>query len=175
MAKERRPSVVPIYAVGVTWLIWSLVLPLYLPLHWFGSAAASLAVYVLGRSLFWKDRVLIVPDGPEPKEPEAPAQEETGGDPEIAALKKERERALSEMRRLNDNIESSRPRSTVWKRSREKFWTMWRSTRTNAPRSENSSTTICPPRLSSSTPMTGWEAPGCRAPILTGPWERSSP
>lgn len=107
MAKERRPSVVPIYAVGVTWLIWSLVLPLYLPLHWFGAAAASLAVYVLGRSLIWKDRVLIVPDGPEPKEPEAPAQEETGGDPEIAALKKERERALSEMRRLNDNIEDA--------------------------------------------------------------------
>ena len=102
MAKERRPSVVPIYAVGVTWLIWSLVLPLYLPLHWFGAA-----VYVLGRSLIWKDRVLIVPDGPEPKEPEAPAQEETGGDPEIAALKKERERALSEMRRLNDNIEDA--------------------------------------------------------------------
>ena len=102
MAKERRPSVVPIYAVGVTWLIWSLVLPLYLPLHWFGAAAASLAVYVLGRSLIWKDRVLIVP-----KEPEAPAQEETGGDPEIAALKKERERALSEMRRLNDNIEDA--------------------------------------------------------------------
>ena len=70
MAKERRPSVAPIYAVGVTWLIWSLVLPLYQPLHWFGAAAASLAVYVLGRCLIWKDRVLIVPDEPEQKEPE---------------------------------------------------------------------------------------------------------
>ena len=109
MAKERRPSVAPIYAVGVTWLIWSLVLPLYQPLHWFGAAAASLAVYVLGRCLIWKDRVLIVPDEPEQKEPEEKAEtkEETSEDPEIAALKKERERALSEMRRLNDNIEDA--------------------------------------------------------------------
>ena len=111
MTKQRRPSVGPIYAVGVTWLLWALFLPLYAPLHFVGAAAASLAVYIIGRCFIWKDHIIVLPDSEgeqPPRKKERPAQPpdpEQPEDPETAALKAERARAVSEMRRLNDSIE----------------------------------------------------------------------
>ena len=56
-----------------------------------------------GRAVF-PDKTYEVPD-PKPKEPEKP---KTTGNPEIDALVKERDRAVSEMRRLNDAIEDAK-------------------------------------------------------------------
>ena len=112
MAKIRKRSVAPIYAVGAVWLVWSMVLPLYRPAHYIAAGVASLLAYGFGRLLLWRDRVIITPD-PEPRTAEAePAQEApkaqpepAAQDPEVAALLAERDRAVGEMRRLNDSIE----------------------------------------------------------------------
>ncbi len=107
MAKIKKRSVVPIYAVGVVWLAWALLLPLYQRWHYVAAAVVSVLVYVLGRKVFWRDRVIVTAD-PEPKE--APKEEpekkepEQPKDPELAALLDQRNKALSEMRRLNDSI-----------------------------------------------------------------------
>ena len=55
---------------------------------------------IAGRAVF-PDQTYEIPD-PKPKEPEKP---KTTGSPELDALGKERDRAVSEMRRLNDAIE----------------------------------------------------------------------
>lgn len=100
MAKITKKPVAPIYAVAVLWVIWGLFFPLYKPFHFVLAAVASVVVYCVGR-LIWPNKTYTTPD-PEPKKEEKP---ETTGDPEIDALIKERERAVSEMRRLNDSIE----------------------------------------------------------------------
>ena len=131
MAKVIKKSVAPIYTVGAVWLVWATFLPLYRPLHYVLAAAASLAAFFLARRI-WPNRTLIVPD-PEPsaQEREAQARREqkqrekqeeearrdrqareqaeqaarSTGDPQLDALVAERDRALAEMRRLNDSIE----------------------------------------------------------------------
>lgn len=106
----KKRSVLPVYLIGATWLLWSLLAPLYRPTHYIMAALASLVVYYVGKMLF--------PDkGYEIKEPAQPAPQaqptakkeekpkaKSTGNPEIDALLDERERAISEMRRLNDSI-----------------------------------------------------------------------
>ena len=110
MAKIRKRSVAPIYTVGVVWLAWALLLPLYRPLHYVAAAVVSLVVYALGRKALWRDRVIVTAD-PEPQEPpkeEPTRQPEPPKDPEVAALLAERDKAVSELRRLNDAIADER-------------------------------------------------------------------
>lgn len=121
MAVVKKRSVAPIYLAAVVWLIWGIwgrfsVTWLIL------VALLSAAAYFVGK-LIWPDRTWTTP---EPEQKEAPktekketAQEpsaaqpkqETGkkpqstGDAQLDALVTERDRALSEMRRLNDSIE----------------------------------------------------------------------
>ena len=71
-------------------------------------AALSAVAFVIGKALF-PDKAYQMP-GEEPKEqakeqPKAEKKPESTGNPEIDALLKERERAVSEMRRLNDSIQ----------------------------------------------------------------------
>lgn len=108
MAKVVKKSVAPIYAVAVLWLIWGLFFPLYKPLHFILAAAASVAVFLVGR-LIWPDRTYRTPD-PEPRQEEKaePVQPESTGNPQLDALILERDRAVGEMRRLNDSIENPR-------------------------------------------------------------------
>lgn len=95
MAKIVKKSVAPIYAVAVVWLVFALFLPLYAPVHYAVAAVISVAVYAVARALS-PNRTFEIPD-PEP-EP-VPT-----GNPELDALISERDRALGEMHRLNDNI-----------------------------------------------------------------------
>ena len=86
VAFVRKKSVLPIYLVGGTWLVW------------------SLAVYYLGKIIF-PDRGYE--DGqPDVEAPKAQAQkpQESSVSPEMQQLLDERDRALSELRRLNDTI-----------------------------------------------------------------------
>ena len=106
VAFVRKKSVLPIYLVGAAWLVWSLAAPLYRPTHYVMAALSSAAVYYLGKLLL-PDRGYEVPDAPQ-QEASAPREQpktEAQIDPEIAALLQERDRAVSEMRRLNDAIE----------------------------------------------------------------------
>ena len=114
MAKKVKRSVAPIYAVAAVWAVFGLFLPLYRPIHYVTAALVSLLAFVVVRALC-PDRVYQTPD-PEPRAQEAAPKEEppkaqeperpaSAGDPELDALIQERDRALSEMRRLNDAID----------------------------------------------------------------------
>ena len=116
MAYVKKRSVLPVYFVGGTWLVWSLFFPLYRPVHYIMAALASLIAYYGGKMLF-PDRGYEVGASaqaapkaeaqprPQPKKEEKP---KSTGNPEIDALLVERERAVGEMRRLNDSIEDPR-------------------------------------------------------------------
>ena len=118
MAFMKRKSVLPIYLVGVTWLVWAVFLPLYRPAHYIMAALASAIVYFVGK-MIWPDRGYVLKDEPEPaaqperaeSEPQQPPngaeKSASTGDPAIDALIAERDRAISEMRRPNDTIEDA--------------------------------------------------------------------
>ena len=108
MAKHVKRSVLPIYLVGVVWLVYALLFPLRTAGQYLICAALSAVAFVIGKTLF-PDKAYQMP-GEEPKEqakeqPKAEKKPESTGNPEIDALLKERERAVSEMRRLNDSIQ----------------------------------------------------------------------
>ena len=103
MAKQVKRSVAPIYLAGAVWLIFALFFSLHQVWDYLLCGAVSIGVLIAGRAVF-PDKTYEVPD-PKPKEPEKP---KTTGSPEIDALVKERDRAVSEMRRLNDAIEDAK-------------------------------------------------------------------
>lgn len=104
MSYVKKRSVLPVYFVGGTWLLWALCAPLYRPIHYIMAALASCAAYFVGKMLF-PDRGYEVKDeaAPGPAKPKEEKPKSTGN-PEIDALLDEREKAVSEMRRLNDAI-----------------------------------------------------------------------
>ena len=108
MKVHKKSSVLPIYLLGLTWLVYALLFPLHAPVHFGICAVVSLVVFAAGKALF-PDQVYQLPGEEQEAAREAPKQEkkpeEAPADPQIAALKKERDRALSEMRRLNDAIQ----------------------------------------------------------------------
>lgn len=141
MAKHVKRSVIPIYLVGVVWLVFGLGLRLYQPVDYILCALVSVAAFVVGKAIF-PDKSYQIAGGEdeeekkqaeqeaqkraeeahaarekaqaEREERERQAQEEKArqaqqakstGNPEIDKLILERDRALSEMRRLNDSIE----------------------------------------------------------------------
>ena len=92
MAKLVKKSPVPLYLAAAVWAVWAVFAPMYAWWHFVLTAVCSAAAWLLGRKLF-PNRVQIVPDEQPPvREPEDP-------------LLQERQRALSELRRLNDNIQ----------------------------------------------------------------------
>lgn len=103
MAKQVKRSVAPIYLAGAVWLIFALFFSLHQVWDYLLCGVVSIGVLIAGRAVF-PDKTYEVPD-PKPKEPEKP---KTTGNPEIDALVKERDRAVSEMRRLNDAIEDAK-------------------------------------------------------------------
>lgn len=110
MAKHIKRSVAPIYLVGVAWLVYAAIFPLRAGIDYLLCTMVSAVVFVVGKAIF-PDRAFTLAGEKAEKEPEKkqePAKPKTTGDPQIDALIKERERALSEMRRLNDNIEDEK-------------------------------------------------------------------
>lgn len=95
MAKLVKKSPVPLYLAAAVWAVWAVFAPMYAWWHFVLAAVCSAAAWLLGRKLF-PNRVQIVPDEQPPvREPEDP-------------LLQERQRALSELRRLNDNIQDEK-------------------------------------------------------------------
>ena len=101
MSYVKKRTVLPVYFVGLTWLLWALTGPLYRPAHYIMAALLSAIAYFVGKMIF-PDRGYELQDVTQA----APAAEEkkSTGNPEIDALLDEREKAVSEMRRLNDSI-----------------------------------------------------------------------
>lgn len=114
MKTHKKVSVIPIYLVGLTWLIYVAFFPLYGPMHYVLCGVISVAVFILGKAIF-PDKVYQTPADKEQEAAEKEAKEKAASkqaaeneqapkDPQVAALQKERDRAISEMRRLNDAI-----------------------------------------------------------------------
>ena len=133
MAKRTKRSVLPIYLVGAVWLVFGLFFSLYRPVDYVLCALVSLGAFIFGKAVF-PDREYQLPEDEEERrrkqaeeahaareqaqkdrearqrqaqEAEARQAQQTKstGNPEIDKLILERDRALSEMRRLNDSIE----------------------------------------------------------------------
>ena len=113
MAYEKKRSVLPVYLIGVTWLLWAWVAPLHRPTHYVMGALVSFIVYNLGKMLFpdrgcEPDQFQAAPQ-PEPEPtPKKAGAAKSANSPEIDALLAERKRAVSEMRRLNDAIKDAK-------------------------------------------------------------------
>ena len=113
MSYVKKRSVLPVYFIGGTWLLWSLLAPLYRPTHYIMAALVSLVAYYVGKMLFpdkgyeMQDTAQAAPQTPpQPvsKQEAKPKKPESTGNPEIDALLDERGKAISEMRRLNESI-----------------------------------------------------------------------
>ena len=108
MSQVKQKSVLPIYFIGIVWLLWALFGTLHRPSDYILAAVVSAAAFVLGKAVF-PDKTVKAEPKQEPKaeakKKEPPRKEEPAHSPEIQALLTERDRALSEMRRLNDAIE----------------------------------------------------------------------
>lgn len=104
MAKVVKKSPAPIYLVGVAWLVYAILLPLHQLGDYLACTAVSVVVWLIAKAI-WPDAVLIV-DEPEQNEEtkQQPKQPEKTGNEQIDKLLQERDRAISEMRRLNEAI-----------------------------------------------------------------------
>ena len=122
MAKLKKRSVAPIYAIAVVWVIFTLIHPLYRVSDYVSAILLSAVAFVVAKGI-WPTVEYELPD-PEPAEEvpkgeprEEPAEEASEaeepkgeeepastGDPTLDALIQEKDRAISEMRRLNDAI-----------------------------------------------------------------------
>jgi len=109
MSVITKKSVLPIYLVGIVWLLRDIFGSLHRPIHFIVTAALSIVVYTVGKAIFPDKTVEVKTENKkeaktEPKKEEAkPAHS-----PEIEALIAERGRAVSEMRRLNDAIKDEK-------------------------------------------------------------------
>ena len=106
MAKHIKHSVVPIYLVGVTWLVQATVFSLYTVSDYAFCVMASVVVFILAKMAFPDKEYTLA--GEKEAQPEKKEKPKGTGNPEIDALIKERERAMSEMRRLNNSIEDEK-------------------------------------------------------------------
>ena len=107
MAKHIKRSVVPIYLVGVTWLVFAMMFSLYSLGDYAACTMASVVVFIVAKMIFPDKEYTLAGEKDSVQKPTQSKPQNTGN-PEIDALIKERDRALSEMRRLNDSIEDEK-------------------------------------------------------------------
>lgn len=108
MAKLKKRSVAPIYSIAGVWLFFSLFSELYALSHYITATIVSIAAATIAYAI-WPTRVYELPEQDFEEEPEETSESDSEPeptiDPKIEELIKERNRAISEMRRLNVNIE----------------------------------------------------------------------
>ena len=92
MKKIVHKSAIPLYVAAVTWLLYALLFPLYRLPHFLLAAAAAAVVGVVAR-LFCRDTVEEVPEEPE-----------NTGNEELDKMIADGKKAITEMKRLDDNI-----------------------------------------------------------------------
>ena len=110
MAKRKKSSVAPIYTIAVIWVLYTLLHSLCQTADYVTVILLSAVGFIIAKGI-WPTKVYDLPDlqvEEEKKEPEEakPAEEEkkSTGNPKLDALIEERDKAISEMRRLNDAI-----------------------------------------------------------------------
>ena len=101
MDVKKRKSTAPFYAVAILWVACGLVVPLYELSHYLLAAAVSLAVFFAVNAICAGGGVI----GAQAKEKkEEKKKEESTGNPELDKMLKDGSLAISEMKRLDDNI-----------------------------------------------------------------------
>lgn len=100
--KKTRKSAVPYYAAAAVWVAWAALRDLYKPGQFAFVAVLSAGVFLLLRAVC-KDEVIetVVPDPP--KETEKPA-----GNAELDKMISDGQKAIAEMKRLDDAIEDEK-------------------------------------------------------------------
>ena len=95
MKKIVHKSAAPLYAAAVVWVLYALLFPLYQLGHFVTVIVASVVVYLIAKKL--------CPDiVEEVKEEEKP---QSTGNPELDKMLTDGKLAISEMKRLDDNIQ----------------------------------------------------------------------
>ena len=105
LATVTKKSVASYYLVAALWLLWACFGSLCRRSDFILAAVVSVVVFILGK-IIWPNKTWTTPETKsEAKEakPEEKKSESTGN-PELDALLSERDKAVSEMRRLNDAI-----------------------------------------------------------------------
>ena len=92
MKQIVHKPVIPLYASGATWLLYALLFPLYRLPHFLLAASAAAVVGIVAR-IFCPSTVEEVPEKPE-----------TTGNPELDKMISDGQKAISEMKRLDNNI-----------------------------------------------------------------------
>ena len=104
METSKRKPVAPFYAVAVLWIVGGLLLPLYTVGHYVLMAVVSVLVFCGVNILCKGAGVVGEAETAKPPKAEAKPKEETTGNPEVDKMLKEGRMAISEMKRLDDNI-----------------------------------------------------------------------
>ena len=102
MRAVRKKSPAPFYTVGVVWVLYALLFPLY---TWYQVLLVAALSVLLGwiSSKIFRGAVTYVPIEPEPEQPEQPAVHT--GDPEVDRMIAEGYAYLQQLRLANDAIE----------------------------------------------------------------------
>lgn len=119
MARFKKRSVLPIYAIALVWILFTLLHPLYRVSDYVSVILLSAVTFIVVKGIFPTVEYEMPDPPPEPEEPtdekeeeaqDAPSEKDddepaSTGNAKIDALIQEKDRALGEMRRLNDAIE----------------------------------------------------------------------
>lgn len=106
MKEKTAASALPLYGAAAIWPIYALLFPLYQPVHFAAAAVLSLGAGLMTASLCRRPQ----PNPAAAQTKAAPAEKKEGssGSPELDKMLADGARALSEMRRLNDNIQDEK-------------------------------------------------------------------
>ena len=104
MEAEKRKSTAPFYAVGVLWICWGALLPLYPPVHIAAAAVVSVVVFFLVSMLCRAGAVGQTGQTGQTQTKETQPKEEGTGNPELDKMRRDGRLAISEMKRLDENI-----------------------------------------------------------------------
>ena len=119
MTTFKKNSVLPIYSIAVVWVLFTLFHPLYQVSDYVAVILLSALVFLVAKAI-WPNEVYEIPapenappegmeeDSGEDSQPEPEPAQASTGDPKIDALIQEKDRALGEIRRLNDSIDDAK-------------------------------------------------------------------
>lgn len=105
MSRDNNKSAAPIYAVAALWFLWMLLFPLYSVGHYTLLVLASVILYNIVTNAGPKKARRAQQTQKQRTEPE---KKESTGNEQVDKLIKERDLAVKEMRRLDDNIKDEK-------------------------------------------------------------------
>lgn len=106
MTQNNSRPVLPIYLAAAIWPLYALFFPLYEPAHFVGAAVLSLLVGVATASLCRTPKTN--PEAQQQPQDTAKEEKKPAPDTPLEIMRADGDKALQEMRRLNDNIKDEK-------------------------------------------------------------------